>query len=71
MCVQRVTKYQKCGIKRDRYFVNEVETQLKEKPLRGNQTQEIHYQKTKLVQKHNTHIPDAVIVSCTLTRNPT
>jgi hypothetical protein len=51
VCVQCVTKYQKCGIKRDRYFVNEVETQLREKPLRGSQTQEIHYQKTKPVQK--------------------
>jgi len=29
--VQRVTKYQKCGIKITIYFVNEVETQLKEK----------------------------------------
>jgi len=49
--VQRVTKYQKCGIKRDRYFVNKVETQLREKPLWGSQTQEINYQKTKLVQR--------------------
>jgi hypothetical protein len=24
-------------------FVNEVETQLREKPLRGSQTQEFHY----------------------------
>jgi hypothetical protein len=49
--VQHVTKYQKCGIKRDRYFVNKVETQLREKLLRGNQSQKIHYQKTKLVQR--------------------
>jgi hypothetical protein len=49
--MQRVTKYQKYGIERDRYFVNEVETQLREKSIRGNQTQEIHYQKTKLVQR--------------------
>jgi hypothetical protein len=42
VCVQRVTKYQKYGIKGDKYFVNEVETQLREKPLRGSQTQEIH-----------------------------
>jgi hypothetical protein len=41
--VQHVTKYQKCGIKRDIYFVNEVKTQLRKKPLRGNLTQEIHY----------------------------
>jgi len=51
VCMQRVTKYQKYGIERDRYFVNEVETQLREKSIRGNQTQEIHYQKTKLVQR--------------------
>jgi hypothetical protein len=29
--------------KRDRYFVNEVETHLREKSLRGSQTQDIHY----------------------------
>jgi hypothetical protein len=28
-----------------------METQLKEKPLRGNQTQEIHYQKKELVHR--------------------
>jgi hypothetical protein len=33
----------KCGIKGDKYFVEEVETQLREKPLRGSQTQDIHY----------------------------
>jgi hypothetical protein len=48
-----------------------VETQLREKPLWASQTQEIHYHKTKLVQDSNTHIPDAAIVSNTLTRNPT
>jgi len=26
-----------------KYFVDEVETQLREKPLRGSQTQEFHY----------------------------
>jgi hypothetical protein len=29
--VQRVTNDQKCGIKGDKYFVNEVKTQLREK----------------------------------------
>jgi cytochrome oxidase assembly protein ShyY1 len=29
--------------KRDKYFVDEVETQLREKPLRGSQIQEFHY----------------------------
>jgi len=36
VCVQHVTKYQMCGIKRDKYFVNEMETQLREKQLRGS-----------------------------------
>jgi glutamate racemase len=29
--------------KGDKYFVDEVETKLREKPLRGSQTQEFHY----------------------------
>jgi len=29
--------------KGDKYFVDEQETQLREKPLWGSQTQEIHY----------------------------
>jgi hypothetical protein len=33
--------------KRDKYFVDEVETQLKEKPLQGSQTQYIHYSENK------------------------
>jgi len=45
--VQCVTKYQKCGIKRYIYFVNEVKIQLREKPLRGSQTQDIHYSEDK------------------------
>jgi hypothetical protein len=28
---------------KEKYFVDEVETQLREKPLRGSQTQDIHY----------------------------
>jgi hypothetical protein len=69
--VQRVTKYQKCEIKRDRYFVNELETQLREKPLRSNQTQEIHYSKDKASNKIVIlTYPYAAIISCTLTRNP-
>jgi len=51
VCVQCVTKYQKYRIKRDRYFVNEVETQLREKPIWASQTQEINYQKPKLIQR--------------------
>jgi hypothetical protein len=49
--VQRVTKYQKYGIKRDRYFVNKVETQLREKSLQGSQTQEFHYSEDKACYK--------------------
>jgi hypothetical protein len=37
--------------KRDKYFVDEVETQLKEKPLQGSQTQYIHYSKNKASYK--------------------
>jgi hypothetical protein len=33
--------------KGDKYFVDEVETQLREKPLRGRQTQDIHNSKDK------------------------
>jgi hypothetical protein len=33
----------KCGSKGDKYFVDEVETQLREKPLQGSQIQDIHY----------------------------
>jgi hypothetical protein len=41
----------KCGIKGDKYFVDEVETQLREKPLWGSQTQDIHYSKDKASYK--------------------
>jgi hypothetical protein len=33
--------------KGDKYFVDEVETQLIQKPLRGSQTQDIHYSEDK------------------------
>jgi hypothetical protein len=33
--------------KREKYFVDEVETKLREKPLRGSQTQDIHYSEDK------------------------
>jgi hypothetical protein len=33
--------------KGDKYFVDKVETQLREKPLRGSQTQDIHYSEDK------------------------
>jgi hypothetical protein len=40
-------KISQCGKQRDIYFVDEVETQLREKPLRGSQTQDIHYSEDK------------------------
>jgi len=50
-CLQMCNKISKCGIKRDRYFVDEVKTHLREKPLRGSQTQDIHYSEDKTSYK--------------------
>jgi hypothetical protein len=44
-------KILKCEIKGDIYFVDEVETQLREKLLRGSQTQDIHYSEDKTSYK--------------------
>jgi hypothetical protein len=49
VCVNNVQQNIKCGIKGDKYFVDEVETQLK--PLRGSQTQDIHYSEDKASYK--------------------
>jgi hypothetical protein len=38
----------KCGIKGDKYFVDEVETQLREKPLRAAKPRISTIQKTRL-----------------------
>jgi hypothetical protein len=51
VCKNVCNKISKCGIKRDKYFVNEVETQLREKPFRGSQTQDIHYSEDKTSYK--------------------
>jgi hypothetical protein len=51
VCVNSVQQNIKCGIKEDKYFFNEVETQLKEKTLRGSQTQNIHYSEDKASYK--------------------
>jgi hypothetical protein len=52
MCAKMcATKYQQTENKRDRYFVNEVETQSREKSLRGSQTQDIHYSEDKTSYK--------------------
>jgi hypothetical protein len=45
VCAIVCNKISKCGIKGDRYFVDDMETQLREKQLRGSQTQDIHYSK--------------------------
>jgi hypothetical protein len=47
VCAIVCNKISQCGNKGDRYFVDEVETQLKEKPLRGSQTQDFHYSEDK------------------------
>jgi hypothetical protein len=47
VCEQCATKNITCGIKGDKYFVDEVEIQLREKPLRGSQTQDIYYSEDK------------------------
>jgi hypothetical protein len=47
MCAIVCNKISKCKNKKDRYFVDEVETQLREKSLRDSQTQDIHYSKDK------------------------
>jgi hypothetical protein len=38
-------------LKGDKYFVDEVETQLREKPLWCSQTQDIHYSEDKASYK--------------------
>jgi len=38
-------------LKETNIFVDEVETQLREKPLRGSQTQDIHYSEDKASYK--------------------
>jgi hypothetical protein len=71
VCVQHVRKYQNTEYKWYRYFVNDVETQLREKPLWGSQTQGFHYSEDKAVTKQlHSHTPDAVVVPWTLTHNP-
>jgi hypothetical protein len=51
VCKNVCNKISKCEIKGDRYFVDEVETQLREKPLWGSKTQDIHYLEDKTSYK--------------------
>jgi hypothetical protein len=44
-------KISNAEFKKYRYFFNEVETQSREKPIRGSQTQDIHYSKDKASYK--------------------
>jgi hypothetical protein len=48
------TKYQNGELK-ETYFVDEVETQLREKPLWGSQTQDIHYSEDKTISVECLH----------------
>jgi len=58
--------------KRHIVFVDEVETQLREKPLRGSQTQEFHYKEDEARYKIVTlTCTDAMVVTCSLMCNPT
>jgi hypothetical protein len=49
MCVWSisVTKYLNVELKEDRYLINEVETQLRKKPLWSSQTHKIQYSEDK------------------------
>jgi hypothetical protein len=51
VCVLRVKNIVKAEFKRHKYFLNEVETQLRKKPLSGSQTQDIHYLEDKASYK--------------------
>jgi hypothetical protein len=51
VCYQVYKKILNAEFKGDKYFVDEVETQLREKPLRGSQTQDIHYLENKAINK--------------------
>jgi hypothetical protein len=51
VCAKLCNKISNAEFKGDQYFVDNVETQLREKPLRGNQTQDIHYLEDKASYK--------------------
>jgi hypothetical protein len=51
VCEQCATKILNVEIKGDKYFIDEVKTQLREKPLRGSQTQDIHYSEDNIRYK--------------------
>jgi hypothetical protein len=47
VCAKCATKISMQKVNNTKIFVDEVETQSREKPLRGSQTQEFHYSKDK------------------------
>jgi hypothetical protein len=51
VCVYSVQQILNAEFKGENYFVDEVETQLREKPLWGNQTQDFHYLEDKASYK--------------------
>jgi hypothetical protein len=51
VCAQSVNKGSMQNLKDRRIFVNEVENSIWEKPLRGSQTQDIHYSENKTSYK--------------------
>jgi hypothetical protein len=51
VCDQLCNKILNVEFKWDKYFVDEMETQLREKTLRGSQTQDIHYSENKASYK--------------------
>jgi hypothetical protein len=73
VCVNNVcNKILNAEFKGGKYFVDEVKTQWREKPLQGSQTQELIYSEDKASTKIVTLTYSyAAIVFCTLTRNPT
>jgi hypothetical protein len=72
-CVQSsVNKNQAQRKIKDIVFVDEVETQSREKPLRGSQTREFYYSEDEARYKIVTlTCTDAVVIPCSLTCNPT
>jgi hypothetical protein len=51
VCVCVCNKILNADFKGNKYFVDEMETQLREKSLRGNQTQDFHYSEDKASYK--------------------
>jgi hypothetical protein len=63
VCDQVCNKILNAEFKGNKYVVDEVETQLREKRLRGSQTQDIHYSENKASNKAVTlTYPNAAIV---------